>query len=107
MTQNTDQERLIEIRKIVTDKNTGHNTHSEVRAIKICDIKSFRRWHKNPIKDAAIKGDMTMIMLSSDTVYIVGDNQKAHFPTMLIEESYDDFAYRLGEKVPLNRVKVE
>lgn len=100
------QKRFIEVRKIVTDKSTKMNTHSEPRSLDIDDIKSFRRWHKSD-KDSLIKGEMTQIMLESDTVYIIGENKKPHFPTMLIEEGYEDFAYRLSQRVPVNRVNYE
>lgn len=100
----TNETQFIEIRKIITDKKTNQNTHSELHTINVNEIKSFRKWHKRE-NDANIVGEMTIIVLDKQEIKIVrDDSEKFRMRTALIEESYESFMCRLNEKVPVKKL---
>lgn len=58
-------QQFIEVRRVLSNKLTKENESIELETIDISLIKSFRAWHKGP-KDAAINGEMTILILKPD-----------------------------------------
>lgn len=85
------EKQLVEIKRVISN-DEGINTSSRLETIDISDIKGFRAWHKGA-KDAAIKGDMTILKVKD----VSDPNAKPK--TVLIEESYDDFLNRMSSRV--------
>lgn len=93
---------FIEVKKVIQHKATRTNTGTQKILINIDEIKGGRPWHKKD-NDVFIKGHMTMLILKDNPLDAPeGDESRpARIRTMLIEEDYNDFKYRLGEKVPV------
>lgn len=109
---------LIEVKKIIAeDRESNKNTGSSKMTINVCDIQSFRPWHKGR-NDTNIEGDITQVFLHRERKKMsqmdngemkeqAGSPNEKPFRSMLIEENYEEFKYRLSMKVKvkdLNRV---
>lgn len=70
------------------------NFRIDSETIRVDEIKSIRRYHKDMDMEAYIEGNVTLI-------YLKGDGRRENNPEMLINEDYDSFTQRL------NVVKVE
>lgn len=77
----------ITIRKIVEKRDNVLAVENDT--ILLTDIKSFRKWHKTPVEDKQVEGEMCQISIFSAT-------GKEGFYTVRINESAEDFGDRLG-----------
>lgn len=91
---------FIEVKKVIQNKTTGINTGTLNILLNIDDIRGGRPWHKKG-NDVLIKGAMTQLILSDNRPENPESDKPARIRTLLIEEQYDDFKYRLAEKVPV------
>lgn len=88
----------IEVKRILSDES-GISTKTQKETLKTSAVEAFRDWRKTE-KNKAIAGDITLLVLTSQKP--LGDSGGAR--TILIEENYEDFIYRLNERVPVNRI---
>lgn len=88
---------LVEIKRIISDRESNVNTVSRLETIEASDIKGFRAWHKGP-KDAAIKGDITILKVKDK------DDPSDRVKTILIEEKYEDFVNRMSHRVEIKKL---
>lgn len=115
--QNEEQEpklEFIEIRRVISDKQTRMNVGSQREAIPVAEIHTFRAWHKGK-NDGYIKGEMTQVLLKpkkrkKDEKIAVMEggkvservNPRKDKPrVILIEESYSSFLFRMSHHVPV------
>ena len=84
--------KFIEVKRVVSDKETRVNTHSSPESLPIENIGPFREWKKGA-NDSKIKGSMTLILLKRP------DDINGKPKSILIEESYESFKMRLGAHV--------
>ena len=100
MTNNNTQ--FIEVRKVVAKKGSPENTKSFPQLINVAEIQTGRAWKKSK-NDTSISGYMTMLVLRKREFTVTGSGEVIDIPapkhhTMLIEENYEDFKYRLSQK---------
>ena len=92
---------FIEIKRVISDKETKKNIGTQPESIRVSMIESFRAWHKGG-NDEKIKGDMTILVLkNSDKSAELEFKGKVR--TMLIEEHYDNFLDRLSAKIIIRK----
>lgn len=89
------EKQFIEIKKVISDKESGVNVSSRPEGIDISDIKGFRPWHKGK-KDNEISGEMTLLK--------VIDRKTEELKTLLIEESYSSFVNRLSYRAVVRKL---
>lgn len=89
--------KFIEVKRVVSAKDSSVNTHSSPESLPIDSIGPFRAWKKG-VNDVNIKGDMTLVMMKSE------DDEDKKGKTILIEESYESFKSRLGAYVIIKNV---
>jgi hypothetical protein len=99
----------IELKRVVTDKDTKENKSINKETMKISRIEFYRGWHKG-LRDKAIKGEMTLLMVKpyssaeEEVEKEVTDVKSDKLVPVLIEESYESFSSRMSERVVVKRL---
>ena len=91
--------KFIEVKRVVSEKESSVNTHSSPESFPIDSIGPFRAWKKG-VNDVKIKGDMTLVIIKNNDKESTEKKEK----TILIEESYESFKKRLGAYVIIKNV---
>lgn len=109
MSEKAENIQFIEVRKVVGDKISGKNVDSSLEIIPISDIKGCREWHKG-INDSFIKGEMSLLVIKIGEDKMLskikdGKVKPIFTKTILIEESYTDFLYRLSRKAVVKDIE--
>ena len=101
-----EQTNFIEVRKVIGSRNSKENVGSSKETYNVSDIKGFRPWHKGE-NDRLIVGEMTQLIIQksrASATVISGHVKENNFTTVLIEESYNDFMYRLSQKAVIKDI---
>lgn len=84
----------------ITKKPVIQDYESNIEGILISEIKSFRSWRKDHKQRDAFKGEVTIIYFKSANEKFKRNSrtgeERSSTPSMLINESRDSFAQRLG-----------
>lgn len=104
---------FIEIKKVVS--KGGVNVAANSECIPAKSVYSFRPWHKGK-NDKYIQGEMTQLLIFRDpdesvkiSSKVVGGStvesvESKKLKSILIEEAYNSFATRMGDKRFVRRV---
>lgn len=100
---------FIEVKKVIGDQVSGKNVGSSLEIIPISDIKGCREWHKGS-NDSFIKGDMSLLVIKigddkMSSKIKEGKVKQVFTKTILIEEAYRDFLYRLSRKAVIKDIE--